>query len=288
MAPPQTSSEHYRRQALLTLATLAAVRSTWRAMTPQFDVSWLRVGPRLLTLLRAAQLGSARSSIAYLPRLLEETGVDAPAVADVQPATFVGRASDGEDLQALLYRAVIAAKSGVASGAETREALVRGGTVLDRVVQTQVADTERMVTSVDTVTRPKLAGHIRYVGPQCCGRCAILAGRFYRWSEGFLRHENCRCTLVPVEDDPPADFYDDPMQLFREGRVRGLSQADRQAVTDGADLAQVVNVRSKKAGLIRAGRVWDRRGRPTPEAIYNVAADRDEALALLQRHGYIR
>jgi hypothetical protein len=34
-------------------------------------------------------------------------------------------------------------------------------------------------------------GWIRVLDPPSCGRCAILAGRFYKWSDGFLRHPNC-------------------------------------------------------------------------------------------------
>jgi hypothetical protein len=51
----------------------------------------------------------------------------------------------------------------------------------------------------------------------------------------------------------------------------------------------VVNVRSRKAGLTKAGRILDRAGRPTPEAILQVAGDdRDKALDLIRQHGYIR
>ena len=61
------------------------------------------------------------------------------------------------------------------------------------------------------------------------------------------------------------------------------------ALTDGADLNQVVNVRSKKAGLTEGGRVLARAGRPTPEGIYRAAGgDRGLAMDLLKRHGYIR
>jgi hypothetical protein len=34
-------------------------------------------------------------------------------------------------------------------------------------------------------------GYIRLLTPPSCARCVILAGRFYRWSDGFKRHPNC-------------------------------------------------------------------------------------------------
>jgi len=81
----------------------------------------------------------------------------------------------------------------------------------------------------------------------------------------------------------------DPEELVRSGQVTGLSKADRQALADGADLGRVVNVRSKKAGLLEAGHALTRGGKPTPAGIYRTAGDdRDRALDLLARYGYIR
>jgi hypothetical protein len=85
-----------------------------------------------------------------------------------------------------------------------------------------------------------------------------------------------------------APYAQDPESLFREGMVTGLSKADAQAVRDGADLGQVVNVRSRKAGLQQAGRVLARAGRPTPEGIYATTNSREEAVAALKAAGYIR
>ena len=93
--------------------------------------------------------------------------------------------------------------------------------------------------------------------------------------------------MIPVTVASP-DFTYDPEALVREGKVTGLSKADRQAIADGADLGRVVNVRLKKAGLTRSGRVLQRADRLTPEGIYQAASDRDEVLALLKRAGYVR
>ena len=47
---------------------------------------------------------------------------------------------------------------------------------------------------VDTATR-KNVGYVRMLNPPSC-RCSVLAGRFYRWNNGFLRHPKCDCVHV--------------------------------------------------------------------------------------------
>jgi hypothetical protein len=103
----------------------------------------------------------------------------------------------------------------------------------------------------------------------------VLAGRVYRYSQGFLRHPNCDCVMLPTTVAAP-DLVQDPVELAKAGQIRGLSQADMLAIEQGADFGQVVNVRLRKAGLRQAGKVLARRGKPTPEGIYAAAGeDRD-------------
>jgi hypothetical protein len=125
------------------------------------------------------------------------------------------------------------------------------------------------------------------ISPPSCSRCAVLAGRVYRYSTGFLRHPHCDCTMIPTTLANP-NFVHDPVSLMRRGLVSGLSKADRRAVEAGADFNQVVNVRSTKAGLATPGRVLTRRGRPTPEGIYADATSREDAIQRLIAAGYVR
>lgn len=155
----------------------------------------------------------------------------------------------------------------------------------DRLVESIVTDAARAAESVATAVRPHIY-HVRYVNPPCCARCAILAGRVYKWSTGFERHPGCDCSMIPTTVAAP--YAQDPEELVQQGLVRGLSKADLQALADGADLGQVANVRKKKAGLLEAGHALTRGGRPTPAGIYGTAGDdREKALTLLQRYGYI-
>ena len=94
--------------------------------------------------------------------------------------------------------------------------------------------------------------------------------------------------MIPTTSAAP-DLTYDPVDLAHRGLVTGLSKADMEALRDGADFGQVVNVRSRKAGLRESGEALTRASRPTPAGIFKTAGgDRDRALALLSQHGYIR
>lgn len=155
----------------------------------------------------------------------------------------------------------------------------------ERLVASLVQDAGRAAESVATAVRPNIY-HVRYLSPPSCSRCAVLAGRIYRYSEGFQRHPNCDCVMIPTTVASP--YAQDPVGLFKQGLVTGLSKADAQALADGADFGQIVNVRSRTAGLQQPGRVLSRRGRPTPEGIYRLAGDdRARAVELLTQYGYL-
>jgi hypothetical protein len=156
----------------------------------------------------------------------------------------------------------------------------------DRLVAGLVADSGRSAESVATTLRPG-AGYVRYLSPPSCSRCAVLAGRVYRYSSSFLRHPGCDCVMVPTSVANPT-VTQDPVSLMERGLVSGLSKADRKAVEDGADFNKVVNVRQQSAGLNSSGRAVARAGRPTPEAIYAEATSRDDAIERLTAAGYVR
>lgn len=208
------------------------------------------------------QLINARTSEAAVSEMLREQDIDAPAAAPLNLLTYTSDlATINRDLEQ-----------------------VEVDWQFNRLVASLVQDAGRAAESVSTASRN--VAHVRYVNPPCCSRCAILAGRVYRWSDGFRRHPGCDCTMIPTTVASP--LRQDPEQLVRDGLVTGLSKADRQALSDGADLGQVVNVRSRKSGLLEAGHSLTRGGRPTPAGIYRLASDQDQAVELLTRYGYLR
>jgi hypothetical protein len=48
-----------------------------------------------------------------------------------------------------------------------------------------------------------------------------------------------------------------------------------------------VNVRRYSSGLRESGRVLARAGKPTPEGIYRLASDQQDAVRMLRRFGYL-
>ncbi len=210
------------------------------------------------------QIAAAKQADPAVARMLLEQGSAPSPQALVNPLAFT---TSAETLNAMLEQ-------------------VEVDWQFNRLIASLVQEAGRAAEGVAAASRPRV-GHVRYLSPPSCSRCAVLAGRIYRWSDGFKRHPGCDCTMIPTTLASP-DFVHDPVSLMRQGLVTGLSKADQQAIADGADFNQVVNVRNSKAGLTTAGRVLARRGRPTPEGIYAAATSREDALQRLIAAGYAR
>lgn len=197
-------------------------------------------------------------------QMIQEQGINRPAAARLNPQAFATPEP--------LFRQMVEA-----SPSAEQEEWVR------RFAESLLQDAARAAESARlAVSR---TGYVRHVNPPCCGRCAVLAGRVYRWSDGFERHPNCDCYHVPVADDTEPVS---PETLVERGQVTDLSKADLRAISDGASISSVVNVRLKSAGLREAGEVLSRGNRLTPAGIYRIASSHDEAMELLARYGYIR
>lgn len=210
------------------------------------------------------QLAAAALTFESTPAQLAEQGIDAPPV---------GTAS----LSALL------------TGPVTTDLLDAAAdtAALERLVLTLVQDAGRTAATVDLGRRPALTGYVRSLNLPSCSRCAVLAGRVYRYSTGFQRHPQCDCLMTPTTEAVGQELTLDPTEAIKDGLIRGLSPGDIAALNTGADLGQVVNVRRRKAGLRVGSSVINRGGRLTPQGILRLATDRDEAIGLLRRYRYI-
>jgi hypothetical protein len=235
---PQAASDHvaaHRRQAA---KALLAVRSEWARMGEDLDASWARIGPRIVTLTAAAQLGSARDGLAYVDSALD--GSAAPEAA-IDPRGLAGVASDGRGLDQLLYSAVVRARSAKVDGLPQR--LRMGGLWLDQLVKTQVADAGRDAAKVAMTVRPRVMW-VRVVTPPCCQRCAVLSGRVYGYSHGFQRHPGCDCTMLPqTVADPGAAG-----RTVRPKDVTDLTVKQREALAGGANFNRTINDYQRKRG----------------------------------------
>lgn len=224
------------------------MRAVWQAVT-RFQIAQAVLAPRAID------------------QMLVEQDIEAEALAQIDPTAFTV-SLDSLDRMLAEVEAEMEAE-------------------FQRLVASIVQDAGRAAESVAIAARPGVK-HVRHLNLPSCSRCAVLAGRVYRYSEGFKRHPGCDCVMIPVTVASP-DFAYDLDDLVRSGQVTGMSKADRQAVLrDGANLGRVVNVRRTQAGLIESGRVLRRNGRLTPEAIYrSTGNDREAAIALLKANGYL-
>src|SRR5690606_25895161 len=108
-------------------------------------------------------------------------------------------------------------------------------------------DVARQSEAVAIAARPAVTGYVRMVNPPSCSRCAVLAGRFYRWNDGFQRHPRCDCRHVPTTEANAGDIvtaprdYFDSLDAAEQDRI--FTQAGAEAIRLGADPAQVVNAR---------------------------------------------
>ncbi len=250
MPPPQATSDLYATLQQYQLMLLVVGRRLWsRMLLGDFDGSWSRIAPQMVAFVAGAQLAAARAGVAYVPAVLAETEQpDEPAVA-IRPQAFSGRASDGRGLPGLLEGAVVASKRAVARGVDGGDALALGRTWLEQALQTAVTDAARDATAASIIARPQI-GWVRMVNPPCCSRCAVLAGRVYKWNDGFRRHPRCDCLHIPTTVANADPFMASPAELVRRGQVTDLTRGQRERLDEGADLVRVLN-ESRDAWRVR-------------------------------------
>ena len=288
-----SATEYYTRQQRLTLA--AIIRAAKAKGGGSAEVA---------KVVAAFQVLAVREAAAALDNMLDEQRIDIAPVGRVVPISLVGSTSAGFPMQTVFQQ-------------PTSDA------VFDMIVATQLQDVARNMVGLGVAARPRM-GYVRQISAGACSRCAVLAGRFYRWSDGFLRHPRCNCKNIPArEGDSVSDIT-----MTRDEYFRGLSTAEQdrvfskagaQALRDGADMSQVVNVYRRSAGMqfaqvspvkLKDGLKFTTEGttkygvagqaqlrlrqngpqqmRPMPETIYQRAGDdRAMAMRMLKLYGYV-
>lgn len=324
LAPTTTldlAHRYERAQDRTVRKTLAAALGVWRGVDVDDLAAWWAIaGPRIALAVQGGQGAAARQAVGFVNHVTDGT-------PPIPYTALAGVSGSGYPLAVPLFAAVEATRWARHMGAGRIDAATTGAHVLERTVTTEVLDTARAAESVGIAANPAVAGYVRMIEPGACARCAVLAGQFYRWNDGFLRHPRCRCVHIPSNEDTPKDPATDPQAYFdslsRSEQDRIFTVAGAQAIRDGADIAQVVNARRGMStaqvntrGWIPKGRLsrvdvfgrdlfvttegMTRRGlarrvrarggvRLMPESIYEIAGgDRAEAIRLLRVHGYIR
>ncbi len=302
------TTEHLRRVGSIQLKAILAGRHAWtKVKQANITRSWIDQLSQLAPAITALQLDAAETGAGYVAGALAEQGHWAAPTGFVNTAALAGAAPDGRSLDGLLYSPAANALALIGDGMAVNQALKLAGGHLDRILTSTIADTSRQAASIGIATRDGI-GFLRHVNPPCCSRCAILAGRFYRWNDGFLRHPRCDCVHVPTtasnlqaarDEGLVLDPYEYFNSLTEAEQNRVFTRSGAQAIRDGADMFRVVNARRGmsangmfttegmgKRGFARQ-MLKERQRRMTPELIYRLHPDPADARAALAAHGYI-
>ncbi|MEV6344139.1 hypothetical protein [Actinoplanes sp. NPDC051851] len=254
MAAPLESARYYRDLATLGTQVQRLMQRLWRRVDrADISRSWARTIPEAVGLLTGAQIVAAELADPYLRAVVGGT-----ALGRIDPAGFAGLAADGADLASLLYLPAIGAKERITAGASPAGALRLERQTLALYARSETADAGRLSVAAAMGTRPHVTGYYRMLVGKSCPRCTILAGKWFRTSQGFRRHPNCDCVHIPVQE-ADTSYALDPRAAIAAGQVHGLSKADTAAILEhGADPSQVIN--AKRGTYLAGGRAFTTTG----------------------------
>ncbi len=229
---------------------------------------------------------AAQGGADYLPAVLSETGQSTAGLMAVNTAAFTGWTREGMRIDDALHASIRVAKQAVAAGHSPAGALLLGGRSLDRVVPSVIADADRGAVQAGLTTTTSVGGYVRMLNGPSCGRCIVLAGKWYAWNQGFQRHPHCDCRHIPASESLAGNWATDPYEAFRrmspaeQDRAFGATQA--RAIRDGADIYRVHNSR-RGLPSVKAYKP----PRLTLDEIYRQAGTRTRAVAMLTEQGWI-
>jgi hypothetical protein len=287
-----TARAHYAAQASLVQRVQRVVLGLWAGLdVTGLTASWaaLRLGERLFVALAAGQLAAAAAAPRYVAAAVQRQGATSTPVGSLVPRALAGVASDGRNLETLLFEPVVRVKSAIRDGASTARAMEMGRSSLATIAGTEVADAGRAGVAVAMAVEPAVTGWVRMLVPPSCGRCAILAGRRYRYSDGFRRHFSCDCVHIPLVEDTTDDLRTDPQAYFqglsRQDQDKYFGKSNTAAILNGADMGRVVNV--GRSTSIAGGGPRRSNARVMPAQINAEATNRDDAVQSFRRYGFV-
>lgn len=286
---------HHARQALIAAAAVRAITALFKRRA-----DW----GSILSMFASYQLASAQASVDTMASLNgSPAAINAAAFAGVSSAGF----PISEPLVATIDRIVSAPVEPLpAAWWDDAEAFMAR---VAQLIESEVQDAGRSAFQAEMAAGPEWTNYVRVLVPPSCKRCVVLAGRVYRDLDDFQRHPGCDCVQWPVEDWEEAHdlgLVMSPQEAFDYGVIRDLTKAEEQAISDGADISQVINsssgiytadlfghrVKGTHYGATKRS-AW-RRANPSrpvrlrPETIYDIARDREDVLRLLRLYGYLK
>lgn len=296
---------------------MRAADKTWKGVDPRrVRDSWHQSNADFLMLFAALQARAASDAMDASTLMLAEQGDYITPDGIANPNAYsAGYAPSGIDLDSYFDIPATHTLTAIKNGMDTYDAMQAGRRTLRQMAMQALEDTSVSAMSV-SITQRAGVGYVRVESPDCCPRCAILAGKYYRHNQGFLRHPKCHGRNIPCKGKDKAakqGWITNPMDRFNamgeEEQDRIFGHADAQAIRDGADIYQVVNAHrgmrpvgrgrismTTSEGTSRYG--WSRmirqyqygqqqHRRLTPEGIYSFNLPREQTIELLKREGYI-
>lgn len=254
------------------------------------DAAWAAIRDRVVAIIAAQQLLSAATAAAFVSALVRLAGHNPQS--GLPPLAFVGWTSAGMPVADLVDATPYIVKAAIAAGVPPPQALQSVTVRTARAATSEVQDAGRGMVEAQTRLEPQVTGWVRHVTLPACGRCLILAGRFYPKASAFVRHPQDDCQQIPVFGPPP-DVGRLPTDLFHQmtdaQQGRAFTRDGARAIRDGADPASIVNARSGMdfpADPYTRGRRG--RTRLSPQGIARQAGD-DTVLyrRLLRENGYL-
>ncbi|WP_244983211.1 hypothetical protein [Bifidobacterium ruminantium] len=303
--------------ARLCLLAVRAADKTWKGVDPRrVRDSWRQSNTDFLALFATLQARAAADAMDASTLMLAEQGDYVQPDGIANPLAYgAGYAPSGIDLDSYFDIPVTHTLTAIKSGLDLSDALQAGRRTLRQMAMQALEDTSVSAMGV-SITQRAGVGYVRVESPDCCPRCAILAGKYYRHNQGFLRHPKCHGRNIPCKGKDKAakqGWITNPMDRFNamgeEEQDRIFGHAYAQAIRDGADIYQVVNAHrgmrpvgrgrismTTSEGTSRYG--WSRmirqyqygqqqHRRLTPEGIYSFNLPREQTIELLKREGYI-
>lgn len=296
---------------------MRAADKTWKGVDPlRVRESWNRTNVDFITLFAALQTRAASDAMDASTLMLAEQDDYVRPDGIANPKAFgTGFAPSGIDLESYFSIPVTRTLQAIKSGVGESDAMQIGRATLRQMSTQALEDTSVSAMGV-SITQRAGVGYVRVESPDCCPRCAILAGKYFRHSQNFLRHPKCHGTTIPCKGRDKAEkqgWITDPMDRFNRmseaEQDRVFGHADAQAIRDGADIYQVVNAHrgmrpvgrgnismttsegTRRYGWSRMIRKYEygqkQRRRLTPEGIYSFNLPREQTIELLKREGYI-
>lgn len=251
---PALARKYHVSQTELIESAVLEIEGRFNRFGTRFDTGWALVAPTVIGLVLEAQDQLAKAAQAFVPAAMEATGqAVAATTAEPVPTALVGFAGTGFTVAESLQWAPVRAKQAVEAGGTPRQAARVAGDWLSLAATTILSDTMRSASSISMAIHGA-DGYVRMVNGGACGRCVVLAGRWYRANADFNRHPRCKCGAIPARENLAGDWQTDPRAYFNsltdEQQIKlmgGIENA--RAVRDGADMGQIVNAYRKTSGM---------------------------------------